>query len=168
VELQIAADRMARTEAISRWLDKRGMLADRRSGKPREVVKLLERLQTALERQLAEWRRRRGATEKTGPMHERVLRIELTAAERVGMLSTDADVRIHTTHEILTRLREEHEQGHTSLYVTTARDEWDGKPPERLNPRDMSDEHLAWLEELTVQAEAEAEAADELLQRRPR
>jgi hypothetical protein len=51
------------------------------------------------------------------------------------MLSTDSEVRIHSTHEILTRLHEEHEQGRTSPRVTTARNEWDGKPPERLSTR---------------------------------
>jgi hypothetical protein len=102
-ELRLAADRRAKVEVINEWLAKRGLLADRRTGKPRSVMQLGDRLQTAYERQLAELRRRGGgrASGREPPMH-----VELTDDERVGMMSSDAKVRADTATRILRRLRD--------------------------------------------------------------
>jgi hypothetical protein len=44
-EIEIAADRRARIEVINDWLDRRGVMADKRSGRPREILATLERSQ---------------------------------------------------------------------------------------------------------------------------
>lgn len=92
---------------ISDWLDRRGILADRRSGRPRQVLATLERLENALERQLGEWRRRGGpsAAQDDG----RLIHIEMTDSERMGLMSADERVRQETASRIMWRLsREQH------------------------------------------------------------
>ena len=37
-EIEIAADRRARIEVINDWLDRRGVMGDKRSGRPREIL----------------------------------------------------------------------------------------------------------------------------------
>ena len=84
-EIEIAADRRARIEVIDDWLDRRGVVADKRSGRPREILAALERSQAALERQLTGWRRRGGGAGR-GPQSDQ--RLELSAAEKVGLMSS--------------------------------------------------------------------------------
>jgi len=62
-ELRLAADRRARIEAITEWLDKNGVIADKRSGRPRPIVTELERLQAAHERLIRALRARPGAAD---------------------------------------------------------------------------------------------------------
>lgn len=105
-EIELAAERRAKLEVLNGWLGRRGLLADRRSGRPRAVVQLVDRLQSAYERQLAEFRGRAGRSghpfDSSPPMS-----IELTADEQLGLMASEWKVRSDTTHRILARLRDE-------------------------------------------------------------
>ena len=79
-------------------------MADKRSGRPREILATLERSQAALERQLSEWRRR-GAGARREPQSDR--RLELSAAEKVGLMSSDERVRAQSAPRILQRISDE-------------------------------------------------------------
>jgi hypothetical protein len=106
-EIAIAADR--RIEVINDWLDRRGVMADKRSGRPREILATLERSQAALERQLTEWRRRGGGAR---PELQSDHRLELSAAETVGLMSSDERVRAESAQRILQRITDEHHADH--------------------------------------------------------
>jgi hypothetical protein len=108
-ELALAADRRAKIEVINEWLGRRGLLADKRSGRPRAVLQLADRLQSAYERQLADLRRRGGGRAPSSNPGVPI-QIELTEAERVGLMSSDEDVRQDTAHRILERIGEEHHE----------------------------------------------------------
>ena len=104
-EIEIAADRRARIQVINDWIDRRGVMAVKRSGRPREILAALERSQAALERQLTEWRRRGGGTRRE-PQSDH--RLKLSAAEKVGLMASDERVRAESAQRILQRIRDEH------------------------------------------------------------
>ena len=103
-EIEIAADRRARIEVINDWLDRRGVMADKRSGRPREILAPLERSQAALERQLTEWRRSGGGARRE-PQSDH--RLELSAAEKVGLIASDERIRAESAQRILQRISDE-------------------------------------------------------------
>jgi hypothetical protein len=160
-EIELAADRRARIAVINEWLDQHGVFADKRSGRPREILTTLERLQVALERQLTEWRRCGGARQRE-PESEQWL--ELTAAEKVGLMSSDERVRQETAHRILTRIGDEH---HAESLRSTGSEEATGEQAlgrrqaaerrtRRRFLRSLSDEDLAALEDLANGAEVKS------------
>jgi hypothetical protein len=159
-EIELAGDRRARIAVINEWLDKHGVFGDKRSGRPREILATLERLQAALERQLTEWRRRGGARQGE-PESEHWL--ELTTAENVGLMSSDERVREETAHRILTRISDEH---HADYLRSTGSDEATGQQAlgrrqvsdwriRRRFLQSLSDEDLAALEDLVKGAEVQ-------------
>jgi hypothetical protein len=61
-EIWRAADRRAKVEVTNDWLAHSGLLADKRSRRPRAVLGLADRLQSSYERQLTELGHRRGTS----------------------------------------------------------------------------------------------------------
>lgn len=114
-ELRLAADRKARLQAIREWLDQHGVIADRRTGKPRPVLQTAERLEAVLERQLRDLDRQlrdlreRGGGTDSAPYGDPTVMpyIELELDERIGLLADDAEIRRAAAKRILRRISDE-------------------------------------------------------------
>jgi hypothetical protein len=163
-ELELAADRRARVKVISDWLDQRGLLADRRSGRPRAVVQLADRLQSAYERQLAEFRRRGGGHVDEG---DTSAWLELSTDEQLGLMSSSPRMREEVAHRILERIADEHHEAHLRSKgedEASIRDAMkhraDQSERHRVDRRsrmgflrELSDEDLGTLEGIVVQSD---------------
>jgi hypothetical protein len=74
-------------------------------------------------------------------------------------MAADGTTRTEVAHRIVVRLSAERERGRaTSLRHTSLAAQAHGRPPEKLNLRDLTVADLAKLEELTQQAEAAVNA----------
>jgi hypothetical protein len=136
------------------------LFGDKRSGRPREILATLERLQAALERQLTEWRRRGGGPQRE-PESDHWL--ELTAAGKVGLMSSEERVREENAHRIRERISDEHHadylrssgaQEATVQQALELRQAADRRIRRRFL-QSLSDEDLEALEDLVEGAEAE-------------
>ena len=155
--LSLLCDLLARCDLAREFLDVHGLMRNTRQAHP--VLDLV----TRWERRAWEMLSQLGPKDSSARAWDRdtpELQIELTADERIGLMAADDKTRIDVVHRILRRLAAERMRGGaTSLRRTSMNAQADGRPPEQLSVRDLTDHDLAKLEELTAQAEAELESS---------
>jgi hypothetical protein len=93
-------------EVLNEWLGRRGLLADRRSGRIRASFSSQTGYRSAYERQLAELHRRFGGNPAANAPPT-IAPLELTEAERVGLMASDDRIRAETAHNVLARISDE-------------------------------------------------------------
>lgn len=151
--LRLLSDLLARIDLASEFVDVNGLMRNTRETHP--VLELLTRWERRAWDMLSQLAPKgSGVAEPT--RDDPVLRIELTADERVGLMASDWETRTEVAHRILVRLSDERARGAaTSLRHSSLNMEAAGRPPEKLNVRDLSDEDLARLQELREQVDQE-------------
>ena len=85
-EIALLAERRAKLEVLNVWLVGAGLLADRRSGRPRAVLALADRLQLSYERQFAVLRARAGGVDRDAGVP---FEVNLAEDESLGLRSSD-------------------------------------------------------------------------------
>jgi hypothetical protein len=154
--LGLLSDLLARIDLGSEFVDVHGLMRNTRQ--PHPVLELLTRWERRAWDMLSQLAAK-GPGARECDRETSMLQIELTADERIGLMAADSKTRTDVAHRLLVRLSAERERGRaTSLRHTSLTAQAHGRPPEKLNLRDLTDADLAKLEELTEQAEAAVNA----------
>lgn len=151
--LRLLCDLLARIDLATEFVDVHGLMKNTRQTHP--VLDLLARWEHRAWNMLSQLEPKGGTSDWSRDTP--ILQIELTAAERLGLLADNWKTRTAVAHRILRRLSDERVRGkktslrHSSLNMQAA-----GQPPTKLDFRDLTDDDLAKLKELEAQLEAEA------------